>query len=534
MKTKLFRRTGLFIATSSAFMLLSPKWVFPIAAWVAPFLLVFLIADLKPWKSYATAVITLFISSLVAQHKVMPFPGIFFPAMVFVISLQGAIPYFLNRLLYPKISGWTKTLIFPFSLVSFEYLSSFGGGGSWSSIAYSQVSHALLIQATSIGGIWVITFSIGWFASLLFWMIEEQWKWQSLRSPAICFTALMSVIMFYGLVRTSSIFYRKQNSVRVAGLTGNHVPLLQIMYEDTFGKKLWIDENTLTQNSPELAELNKGFAAFVEDPDNKKFISTRLKLEESQNKLLALSRNEALAGSKIVAWSEAAVFTVKGDEEKLLEKGAQLARENRIYFLMTVGSLRPGKIEFGQKFIENKAVLFDPDGNTLNVFFKNRPVPLIEPSLAGNGDVPVIQTPYGKLAISICYDADFPKLMSQLGKKGADILLLPSGDWKEISSYHAQIAIVRAIENGTGLLRPASGAVSIACDYTGNVVAKRNYFDNGDGLIVAYLPTAGTSTFYSIIGDSFAWACIAGVLSIIAAQGFRYPKQHTAITSTQS
>ena len=148
MNKKFFRRTGLFIGTSLAFMLLSPKWLFPGAAWVAPFLLIFLIADLKPWRSYAFAVTTLFISSLVAQHKVMPFPGIFFPVMVFVVSLQAAVPYLLNRLLFPIISGWTKTLIFPLALVAFEYISSLGGGGSWSSMAYSQVGDSLLIQAT--------------------------------------------------------------------------------------------------------------------------------------------------------------------------------------------------------------------------------------------------------------------------------------------------------------------------------------------------------------------------------------------------
>ncbi|HMG90338.1 MAG TPA: nitrilase-related carbon-nitrogen hydrolase [Chryseolinea sp.] len=533
MKTKLFRRIGLLIGTSLAFMLLSPKWLFPPAAWAAPFLLIFLIADLTPWRSYAIAVLTLFISSLVSQHKVMPFPGIFFPLMAFVISLQAAIPYLLNRLLYPKISGLTKTLIFPFSLVAFEYTSSFGGGGSWSSIAYTQVSNSLLIQATSIGGIWVITFSIGWFASLWFWITEVQWKWQTLRPVAIWFMATMAAIMFYGLVKTNSIFYPKQNTVRVAGLTNNQVPLLQVIYEDTFGKKMPVDEDALTQNSPELAELQKGFAAFVEDPYDEKFKRTHLKLVASQDKLLALSRNEAQAGSQIVSWSEAAVFTIKDDEEKLLTKGAELARDNGIYFLMTVASIRPGKIEFGKKFIENKAVLFDPDGNSLNVFFKNRPVPLIEPSVAGDGDVPVIRTPYGKLAISICYDADFPQLMSQLGKKGADILLLPSGDWKEVSPYHAQMAIVRAIENGTSLLRPVSGAVSIACDYNGNIVARRNYFDKGDRVVVAYLPTAGIKTLYSRVGDSFAWVCVVGLVFIIASLGFQYAKRRTAITSTR-
>jgi apolipoprotein N-acyltransferase len=533
MKTKLFRQTGLLIGTPVAFMLLSPKWLFPAAAWVAPFLLIFLIADLKPWRSYALAVMTLFISSLVAQYKVMPFPGIFFPIMAFVISLQAAIPYLLNRLLYPKISGWTKTLIFPLSLVAFEYISSFGGGGTWSSIAYTQVSNSLLIQATSMGGIWVITFFIGWFASLLFWMIELNWRWQAFRTAAICFTAMMSVIMFYGLIKTNPIFYPKQNTVRVAGLTNNHVPLLQEMYEDTFGKKLQVDEDALTQNSSALAELNKGFAAFVEDPYREKFMRTRLKLKESQDKLFALSTKEAQAGSKIVSWSEAAVFTVKGDEEKLLKKGAELARKNGIYFLMTIGSLRPGKIEFGKKFIENKAVLFGPDGNCLNVFYKNRPVPLIEPSVAGDGDVPVIPTPYGKLAVSICYDADFPQLMNQIGRKGADILLLPSGDWKQISPYHAQMAIVRAIENGTSLLRPVSGAVSIACDYNGNIVAKRNYFDSGERVVVGYLPTVGIKTLYAIVGDSVAWVCMAGLVLIVAVRGFKSAKRPTVITSIQ-
>ena len=534
MKTKLFRRIGLLVITAAAFILLSPKWLFPPAAWAAPFLLILLLADLKPWKSYAVAVLTLFASSFVSQYKVMPFPGIFFPIMTVVISIQAAIPYLLNRLLYPRIDNWTKTLVLPLSLVVYEYLSSFGGGGTWSSIAYTQVSNSLLIQATSLAGIWLITFAIGWFASLSFWMIEEQWKWTTVRTTAVCFTAMMLMIMLYGLGKTNSIFFPKQNTVRVAGLTNNHVPLFRVMFEDTFGHKLEVNEDALTQNSQELAELNKGFAAFVKDPHNTKFARTRLKLVESQDSLFALSRKEAQAGSQIISWSEAAVFAIKDDEEKLFIRSREFARNNRIYFLMTVATICPGEIEFGKKFIENKAVLFDPDGNLLNVFFKNRPVPLIEPSVAGDGTVPVVATPFGRLAISICYDADFPQLMSQLGRKGADILLLPSGDWKEVSPYHGQMAIVRAIENGTSMLRPVSGAVSIACDYHGNIIARRNYFDKGERVMVAYLPTAGIKTLYSIVGDSFAWVCVAGLVLVVAVYALKHTRKFEAITSTQS
>jgi len=524
MKAKLIlRRSGLFLLATIALMLLSPKWVLPAAAWFAPFLIILLIAPLKPWKAYLLAVLTLFGASLISLHNVMPFPGIFFPIMTFVISLQSAIPYLVNRVLYPRIQHWTKTLVFPFALVIGEYVTSFGGGGSWSSISYTQVTNSFLIQAVSLGGIWLIAFVIGWFASLIFFLVEQRCNWQIIRTPAMGFSVLLIALTLFGFAKTNSFFDARRNTVRVAGIATSHVPLLQMMYEDSYGNTVAVVEDDLTQNSAELAELNKGFAAFVEDPYQDRFARTRTKLKECQDSLFNLSRKEAAAGSQIISWSEAAVFTIKAEEGELFKKGKIFAKDNNVYFLMTVASIIPGKIEFGKKFIENKALLFDPEGNIVNVFFKNRPVPLVEPSIPGDGDIPVASTNYGKLAISICYDADFPQLMGQVGRKGADILLLPSGDWKEVSPYHAQMAIVRAIENGTSLLRPVSGAVSIACDYHGNIIAQRSYFDDGERVVVAFLPVEGIRTLYSLVGDSFAWTCIAGLAGLLGLVVRRHP-----------
>jgi apolipoprotein N-acyltransferase len=316
----------------------------------------------------------------------------------------------------------------------------------------------------------------------------------------------------YGLITTNPYFASRNATVRVAGISANNIPVLQTMYEDAYGTGLLINEDELTQTSPELAELNKGFVRFIENPFNKKFSPTLLKFIESQDSLFAVSRRETVAGSKIISWSEAAAFTLKSDEELLFAKGEKFSKEQGVYFLMTVASIIPGKVEIGKKFIENKALLFDPSGKVLNVFFKNRPVPLVEPSVAGDGTVPVIATPYGNLAISICYDADFPFLMRQAGEKDADILLIPSGDWREVSPYHGQMASVRAIENGASLLRPVSGARSIATDFSGNVIGGRDYEASGDKVIVAYLPVKGVNTLYTIIGDSFAWLCIIALI----------------------
>jgi apolipoprotein N-acyltransferase len=534
MNTRLIlRRSGLFLLTTITLILLSPKWVFPAAAWFAPFLIILFIARQVPWKAYALAVLTLFASSLISLHNVMPFPGVFFPIMTFVISVQAAIPFLVNRVLYPRIQNWSKTLVFPFALVILEYVTSFGGGGTWSSISYTQVTNSFLIQAVSLGGIWIISFVIGWFASLIFYVLEQRWNWHVVKVPVTSFSVLIVALTLFGFVKTNSFFQPKRNTVRVAGITTSNVPLLQTMYEDAFGNFVEVSEDDLTQNSPELAELNKGFSEFVRDPDQERFIRTRLKIRECQDSLFNLSRKEAQAGSKIISWSEAAVFTINVEEGELFTKGQAFARDNKVYFLMTVASIIPGKIEFGKKFIENKALLFDPEGNTINVFFKNRPVPLVEPSVQGDQNIPVTLTNYGKLAISICYDADFPQLMGQMGKKGADILLLPSGDWKEVSPYHARMAIVRAIENGTSLLRPVSGAVSIACDYHGNIVAQRNYFDKGERVVVAFLSVEGIGTLYSIVGDSFAWICIVGLAALLASIVLRYARPGVIITSIQ-
>ena len=35
-------------------------------------------------------------------------------------------------------------------------------------------------------------------------------------------------------------------------------------------------------------------------------------------------------------------------------------------------------------------------------------------------------------------------------------------------------------------------------------------------MIVAQVPTQGVFTLYSVIGDSFAWLCIAGMVALIA------------------
>ena len=218
------------------------------------------------------------------------------------------------------------------------------------------------------------------------------------------------------------------------------------------------------------------------------------------------------------------MFTVKPVEDDLLRRGKAFARQHKVRLLLTVGSFLPGKVGFGTKYIENKAIMINDAGEIESIFFKNKPVPLVEGSIAGDGEVPVIETKDGRIATSICYDADFPYLINKAGKKNADILLLPSGDWREVAPYHADMARVRAIENGFSIVRPVSGATTIACDYNGRVIGKRDFFDHGERVLVSHVPTNGVTTLYAMTGDVFPWACIL-VASYLALVCFPFTRR---------
>ena len=138
---------------------------------------------------------------------------------------------------------------------------------------------------------------------------------------------------------------------------------------------------------------------------------------------------------------------------------------------------------------------------------------MAEASTPGDGTIPVVETPYGRLSTSICYDADFPSQMLQLGKNKTDILLLPSGDWSAIAPYHTYMAAFRGIENGNAVLRQASGGLSAYMDYRGKLLKSFDFYQPGKKFWMADVPVGNVSTLYTVVGDAFAYVCIAIALS---------------------
>ena len=128
--------------------------------------------------------------------------------------------------------------------------------------------------------------------------------------------------------------------------------------------------------------------------------------------------------------------------------------------------------------------------------------------------MPLVDSPYGRLANVICFDLDYPGLVRQAGQAGAGLLLAPSDDWQAVDPAHTQKATFRAIENGFSLVRQASKGLSIAVDNEGQVLAASDYFTTDSQVLVAYVPVHGVPTLYTRIGDLFAWLCVGGLLAL--------------------
>lgn len=77
-------------------------------------------------------------------------------------------------------------------------------------------------------------------------------------------------------------------------------------------------------------------------------------------------------------------------------------------------------------------------------------------------EVVVVDTPFGKIGMSICYDLRFPILYREMVNQGAEILLIPSAFTKTTGKIHWEPLIkARAIENQCYVIAPAQGGYHV-------------------------------------------------------------------------
>lgn len=116
--------------------------------------------------------------------------------------------------------------------------------------------------------------------------------------------------------------------------------------------------------------------------------------------------------------------------------------------------------------VHNTSVVFGPDGETLGVY---RKIHLFDVGDVGDGRTytesesvapgdraVVIESPVGRLGLSVCFDLRFPALYQTLADRGAEILLVPSAFTVPTGRAHwSTLLRARAIETQTFVVAAA-------------------------------------------------------------------------------
>lgn len=450
------------------------------AAFLAPGLLLGFISASRIVVGQIALVATLSVGSYAMFKGAIPIGHTEYLAMSLASGMAGTIPYLAHRLLAPRLDGFTATLVFPLAGVTLLYILAQGSPfGTWGHDAYVQLALPPLAQLASVTGIWGIAFIVFWFASVAQALVVSGSRPLALKAATATMTVAFVAVMAFGQARLASL--PSGPTVRVAAI--NNPASLPDRFFDACARK-----------SDKACRLEQ---------------STR-----RADTLFALSDRAIDQGAKIVVWYESAMQYDPAYEATFIARAMAFARDRGIY--LVAGAVRMP--ERKNALLTNKAMVFTPEGRLAADYLKSIPVPG-EPIIPGNRIIPAIATPYGKLGVMICFDADFPVLSRQAAARGIDILAVPSNDWAAITPLHGEMTRMRAIENGFSVVRASSNGLSLIADQKGRVLARTNSFEQPGLLTIADVPARAIPTLQGELDDLFAGFSLLALLGLIVFVG---------------
>jgi nitrilase len=223
----------------------------------------------------------------------------------------------------------------------------------------------------------------------------------------------------------------------------------------------------------------------------------------------ALLAQAAAAGAQLAALPENFAFMGLEDADKRRiaeDEGdgpiqASLAEAARRLGLWIVGGTVPLRLA-GEERVAAASLVFDDAGrcagrydkmHLFDVDIPGRPEIYRESANIAPGNVPnVVETPIGRLGLSVCYDVRFPELFRALSAAGAEVLCVPSAFTAPTGRAHWETLLrARAIENLCYVVAPAQSGIhpngretygdTLIVDYWGRVLGRR---PRGRGVVV--------------------------------------------------
>lgn len=243
------------------------------------------------------------------------------------------------------------------------------------------------------------------------------------------------------------------------------------------------------------------------------------------DRYIELTRQPSAAPPAVVIWPESALTFFVERESALTNRVQQLARD--IHADLIVGAPRVSEADPARLAYFNSAYHFAADGELTGRYDKTHLLPFGEyfplrtiQFLRRNfervrtftpGTAPVLMdTPLGKAAIVICFEAIFPELVRERMANGGEILLNLSNDaWLGNDAgprQHELMVRMRAIETRSWVVRATTTGVSSIIDPFGRVVA---HTELGEAAVLdAQVAPRQQQTMYERTGDVVPISCV--------------------------
>jgi apolipoprotein N-acyltransferase len=458
---------------SACFAFVGWRFNVPFASWIAPVFLIRFFRAQARWYATLAAIPLLAAASFIQMNGGWDLD----PWMVYTFSVLRPAAFlfalYADRVLSKKLPMVAASLVYPAVYLAVDYAIALTPLGSGMSASATQLGFPAIVQIASLTGIWGIGFLMGWLAAAFNTLWENGFDFaKSGKVVAAAAVTLVAVVAFggarYALTRPSS------PTVRVGSVTVEHP-------RDYWA---WIDQGT-------PRDLAAGYSSELSS------------IEES---LFAQSKRAVAEGAKVVFWSEGNGVLTDDNEQAFMDRASDFAKSNGIYFAPAVVVLR-----YGQTISDNKIVMLTPEGTLAYTYVKT----MSWYPTGSDGVLKVVDTPYGRIGSAICFDMDFPSFIHRLGVLKADIVLVPAFDRERIRPYHTEVGLMRGLENGFSVIRQTNSGTSMAIDGSGRVLARQEFFETKDRLMIADVPTRRVPTLYAVLGEWFAWAGITLALALV-------------------
>lgn len=268
-------------------------------------------------------------------------------------------------------------------------------------------------------------------------------------------------------------------------------------------------------------------------------------------KEMAITRSHALLTKQLdgdeldlVVWPESSVGVDLRRDPAALDLVRAAARA--VGVPMIIG----GNLDIDEERYKVVAFHVSPEGEIVDVYQKTHLVPFGEyvpgraflewipmldqvPRDAVRGRSPkVFELPNASVATVISFEGDFGPLVRRAVAAGGDLLVVATNTstwgYTWASAQHVAFSKVRAVENGVAVAHAALSGISAFIDPHGRVMESTPLYERAT--MVASLPAARATTFYTRTGEWVAYLCLVGAALGILLGFRRGPRADASVT----